>query len=149
MEELLNNSVFVYALMAVMVFGITQGLKWAFVKPWTNKLSNERARKSINTIIFLFPYAVGIALEYFYATFILQTTPDLFAGALSGGAGHSVFALYERIYSLITGRSTAKKSYAVTEEENAVEKLVMDSIADGKINADDKPALREFFDKVK
>jgi hypothetical protein len=149
MEQLMNNSAFVYLVMAVMVFGITQGLKWAFVKPFTNKLSSERARKSINTIIFLFPYAVGLALEYFYATYISQTAPDLFVGAMSGGAGHSVFALYERVYSLITGRSTSKKYDNFTEEQQAVEKLVFDAIADGKIDADDKPALKEFLNKVK
>lgn len=144
MENMLNNSAFVYALMAVMTFGITQGLKWAFVKPWTNKLSDERVRKSVNTVIFLFPYAVGLALEYVIATFITHTTPDLFVGAMSGGAGHSVFALYERVYNIITGRSTAK-----LDENNAAEKFIADIIADGKINGDDKPALQEFLNKVK
>lgn len=144
MENLLNNSAFVCILMAVMTFGVTQGLKWAFVKPWTNKLKNERARKSVNTVIFLFPYAVGILLEYLFATFVTHTTPDLFVGAVSGGAGHSVFALYERIYNIATGRSTAK-----LDESNAAEKFIADVIADGKINGDDKPALQEFLNKVK
>lgn len=149
MEQLLNNTAFVYAMMAVLAFAITQGLKWAFVKPWTSKISDERLRKSVNTVIFLFPYMVGIAIEFFYATYIAKTTPDLFVGAMSGGAGHSVFALYERIFNLVTGRSTANKSHAVTEGEHAAEKLVYDAIADGKIDANDKPALKEFFDKIK
>ena len=57
MQALLADQVFVYSAMAILSFAITQGLKWAFVKPWTNKLkdgteSHERIRKAINSVIF-------------------------------------------------------------------------------------------------
>lgn len=149
MQALLSNQVFVYAVMAVLVFAITQGFKWAFIKPWTNKLNNERVRKAINTTIYFIPYAVGILLEVLFSLYVAKTTPNLFVGALSGGAGHSVFALYERIYDVATGKVNAKKSNAKTDEEKAVENLIFGVVEDNSIDAKDNPKLKEFLNKVK
>lgn len=149
MQALLENQVFVYSAMAILVFAITQGFKWAFIKPWTNKLNNERVRKSINTTIYFIPYAVGIALEVLFSLYIANTTPNIFVGALSGGAGHSVFALYERIYAVATGKADEKKSQAKTDDEKAVEDLVFGATEDGKIDGTDRPALNAFLEKIK
>lgn len=148
MKDLLNNEIFIYSAMAILVFGITQGLKWAFIKPWTRKLNNERARKTINTTIYFLPYIVGIGLEILYATYVAKTEPNLFVGALGGGAGHSVFALYERIYAVITG-DKSKASIAKSEDEKAVEAVVLSIVEDNKIDKSDKSKLQVFLEKVK
>lgn len=148
MQDLLNNEVFVYCAMAVLVFGITQGLKWVFVKPWTGKLENERARKAINTVIYFLPYAVGVGLEILYATYVSKAEPNLVVGAISGGAGHSVYALYERIYSVITGNKY-KASHATNEQEKAVDEFVDSVVADNKIDKSDKSKLDVFLEKIK
>ena len=67
MQALFNRQVLVLGLMVFLTFALTQGLKWASVKPWTNKLKNERARKAINTVIFFFPYAISLAIEFVFA----------------------------------------------------------------------------------
>ena len=153
MQELLADQVFVYSIMAILSFAITQGLKWAFVKPWTNKLkdgteSHERIRKAINSVIFLFPYAVGIALEILLSIYT-KTTPNLLIGALNGGAGHSVYALYERLWAVATGKSDKKQSHAQTDEEKAAEDMVYGITEDNKINSDDCSKVTEFWNKVK
>lgn len=149
MQALLENQVLVYLIMAILSFAITQGLKWAFVKPWTNKISNQKVKKAINTIIFFFPYAVGITLEILVSVYITHTTPDLLIGAINGGAGHSVFSLYERGFDIVKGLFTKKNSHAKTDEEKAVEELVFGATEDGKIDKEDSPKLKEFLEKVK
>ena len=148
MKDLLNNEIFIYSAMAILVFGITQGLKWAFIKPWTRKLDNERVRKTINTTIYFLPYIVGIGLEILYATYVAKAEPNLIVGALGGGAGHSVFALYERIYAVITG-DKSKASLAKSADEKAVEDVVLSIVEDNKIDKSDKSKLQVFLEKVK
>lgn len=150
MQELLADQVFVYSIMAILSFAITQGLKWAFVKPWTNKLKgkHERIRKAINSVIFLFPYAVGIALEVLLSIYT-KTTPNLFIGALNGGAGHSVYACFERVWAIANGKSDEKKSYAQTDEEKAAENMIYGITEDNKVDASDCSKVAEFWNKVK
>jgi hypothetical protein len=135
--------------MAVAIFALTQGLKWILVKPWTNKISNETVKKSINTVIFFFPYAVGITLEILVSVYITHKTPDLFIGAINGGAGHSVFHLYERCFDIVKGLFSKKKSHAKTDEEKAVEELVFGIVEDNKVDKTDHTALEAFLKKVK
>lgn len=149
MQALLADKVFVCSVMAILSFAITQGLKWVLVKPWTKKLKNDRARKAINSVIFLFPYGVGIALEILFSLYVTHTTPNLFIGALNGGAGHSVFALYERGYAILRGKFEEKKSHAKTDEEKALEEAVFGIVEDNKVDGNDAPKLKEFLEKVK
>lgn len=149
MQALLADKVFLYSAVAILSFLITQGLKWILVKPWTRKLSNKTVAKAINSIIFLFPYGVGIALEIVISVYLTNSVPNLLIGALNGGAGHSVFALYERAWDIATRKFTKKRSNATTEEEKAAEELVFSSTEDNKIDKDDSPALAAFLEKVK
>ena len=73
MKALLENQVVVYAVMAALIFGLTQGLKWLFIKPFTNKIKNEKARKAVNTTIYFIPYALGILFEFVYAVLLVHS----------------------------------------------------------------------------
>lgn len=148
MQALLQNQVLVYCVMALLIFGVTQGLKWAVVKPWTNKLKNERARKAINTVIFFIPYAVGILLEFLYSAVIMKGEFNALAGIISGGAGHSVYALYERVYCIITGKKDSAVSKTLKKSEKEWQEMLLGVVEDGKIDENDKDALQSFWDKI-
>jgi hypothetical protein len=150
MQELLNNTVFVYGAMSVIIFALTQGLKWAFIKPWTNKITNERARKAVNTTIYLIPYALGILFEYLYGVMLMQGEFNAVMGIIHGTSGIACYGVFERIYALVTGKSSnIENPYENTEEGKAVKELMSRIAEDGKVNADDHPALAEFLKKVK
>lgn len=150
MQALLENQLFVYAVMAVLVFALTQGLKWALVKPWTSKIKNEKARKAVNTVIYFFPYFIGIALEFAYSVWIMNTEPNMLIGAINGGAAHSVYSLFEHLYNLAKGKKTkVVEQEEKSELEKAIDELVMSAVEDNKVDENDKPALKAFLDKVK
>lgn len=148
MQQFLQNTTLVYCTMALLIFGITQGLKWLLVKPWTQKLKSERARKAINSVIWFIPYLVGTALEFVYAVVIMKGEFNAMVGFICGGAGHSVYGLYEVIYNIATGK-VKPKSQATTDEEKAVEDFCYSVAEDGKIDENDKYALQAFWDKMK
>lgn len=147
MQALLENKVLVLCAMAVLTFALTQGLKWVGVKHWTNKLKNERARKAINTVIFFFPYAIALGLE-FLLTLITKGEFNALVGLIVGGGSHSVYGLFEMIYGVATGKIKVKK-VAQTAEEKAVEDFVYEITKDDKIDGNDHPALQAFLNKVK
>lgn len=140
MQALLDNQVFVLCAMAVLTFALTQGLKWVCVKPWTNKLKSDRARKAINTVIFFFPYAIALGLEFF-VTLLTKGEFNALVGLIVGGGSHSVYGLFEMIYGIATGKIKIKK------EE--VKELIQTVTEDGKVDGNDHPALKAFLDKVK
>lgn len=147
MQALLENKVLVLCAMAVLTFALTQGLKWVGVKHWTNKLKNDRARKAINTVIFFFPYAIALGLE-FLLTLITKGEFNALVGLIVGGGSHSVYGLFEMIYGVATGNIKVKK-VAQTAEEKAVEDFVYEITKDDKIDGNDHPALQAFLNKVK
>jgi hypothetical protein len=148
MQALLGNRVLVLCFMAFLTFALTQGLKWVCVKPWTNKLKSERARKAINTVIFFFPYAIALGVEFIYATFVLKGEPNALVGLIVGGGSHSVYGFFEMIYGVVTGKIKVKR-VAQTAEEKAVEDFVFSVAGDGKIDESDTPALKAFLEKIK
>ena len=116
------------------------------VKHWTNKLKNDRARKAINTVIFFFPYAIALGLE-FLLTLITKGEFNALVGLIVGGGSHSVYGLFEMIYGVATGKIKVK--VAQTAEEKAVEDFVYEITKDDKIDGNDHPALQAFLNKVK
>lgn len=150
MKALLENQVVVYVFMAALIFGLTQGLKWLFIKPFTNKIKNEKARKAVNTTIYFIPYALGILFEFVYAVLLVHSEFSVVMGIIHGTAGIACYGVFERIYSLCTGKSSnISNPYTDTEVGRAVKEL-MDSVAeDGEVNKDDFPKLKEFLEKVK
>lgn len=150
MTELLQNPVFVYTAMAAIIFGLTQGLKWAFVKPWTNRIKNERVRKAVNTTIYFIPYALGCVCEFLYSVCYLQGDFSIVSGIIHGTSGIAFYGVFERIYALATGKSSnLKNPYTETEVGVAVKQLMDSVIADGKVDKADSPALKAFLEKVK
>ena len=150
MQELLNNTVFVYGAMSVIIFAVTQGLKWAFIKPWTNKIPNERARKAVNTTIYLIPYALGILFEYLYGVMLMQGEFNAVMGIIHGTSGIACYGVFERLYAVFTGKSTSLGNpFGDAATAQAAKECAYAVVEDGKVNADDLPALAAFYKKVK
>lgn len=138
MKAILDNQIFVYFFMAIFVFAITQGMKWVLVKPWTNKLENERLRKAINSIIFFFPYFVAIAMEFAFSV-IVKVEFNAWVGLVIGGGSHSVYGIFEMIYGIATGKIKIDKNESNKEIiEEFIEK-----------NKEEHTALDAFWNKIK
>lgn len=150
MQALLQSQLVVYAIMAILIFGLTQGLKWAFIKPFTNKIKNEKVRKAVNTTIYFIPYSLGILFEFVYAALIVHGEFSMVMGIIHGTAGIACYGVFERVYSLLTGKSSnISNPYTDTEVGRAVKELMDSVIEDGKVDEDDHPKLKEFLEKVK
>lgn len=150
MQELLNNTVFMYGVMSVIIFALTQGLKWLFIKPFTNKIENEKVRKAVNTTIYLIPYALGILFEYLYGVMLMQGEFNAFMGIVHGTSGIACYGVFERLYAVFTGKSSSiGNPFEDSETVKAAKECAYAVIEDGKVNADDLPALAAFYKKVK
>lgn len=150
MQEFLQNETVVYSIIAVLIFGLTQGIKWACVKPFTGKIRDERLRKSINTTIYLIPFALGMLFEYLYGVLLMKGAFDPLIGIIHGSSGIAVFGAFERAYAVITGdKVKIENPYETTEEGKAVKELADAVVKDGKVDKNDKDAIKEFWNKVK
>lgn len=150
MQALLQNQVVMYALIAVLIFFLTQGLKWAFIKPFTNKIKNKKVRKAVNTTIYFIPYALGILFEFVYTVFLVHTDFSVFMGIIHGTSGIAFYGVFERGYSFFTGKSSnIENPYETTEEGKSVKELIDRVTEDGKIDETDRPALNAFLEKIK
>ena len=150
MTAFLQNSSLVYFSMAILIFALTQGLKWVLVKPWTNRIQNEKLRKGINTSIYFIPYALGLVFEFFYSVTIMHGEFSTVMGLIHGTSGIACYGLFERFYSFLTGKSTnLENPYEKTEVGIAVKDLMDSVIEDGKVDSNDKSALQTFLEKVR
>ena len=140
--ELLKNQYFVVCAMAVIVFGLTQLLKMP-IKHFTKFIKHERVRKMVNATILLIPFALGIALDYFYSTFYLATAFSVINGLGYGSAGISLYGIVERFFKV-----KVENPYETEEGKLAIE-LVGEIAKDGKVDRNDKHAVKDFWDKVK
>lgn len=146
-HKLLNNEYFVWGAMAVIIFAVTQGLKWLLVKPYTNKL-NKKAKNIVNSVILLIAFGCAVGVEFLYAHFYLKTGIDL-ARAVSGWGGASlVYDLFERIVKFF-GKQTNTENPYETKAGEAVKELVEEISKDGKVDENDKHAVADFWNKVK
>jgi hypothetical protein len=128
--------------MAVIIFALTQVLKLP-IKYFTKKIKNERMRRMVNATILLIPFAVGIALDFLYSTYYLHGAFSIINGLGYGTAGISLYGAIERFFKVKT-----ENPYE-TQAGKAVTELVEDISKDGKVNGDDKHAVKDFWDKVK
>lgn len=142
MEELLYNAYFVWCAMAVIVFVATQILKLP-IKFGTKHIKNERVRRMVNATILLIPFALGVALDFLYSTYIVQTAYSLITGLGYGTAGISLYGAVERFFKV-----KVDNPYD-TDEGKAVTELVGEISKDGKVDKNDKDAVKEFWKKVK
>ena len=143
MAELLNNQVFILGMMAVIVFAVTQGLKWLLIKPWTKKASSERLKKILNISILLLAFGVAVLVEFFYSRYWISSGIS-FIRAYTGWTGSTtVYAWIERFLGKKVENPLA------SEEGKAVKELIEDAVEDNKVNQKDLSAVEEFWKKVK
>lgn len=148
MQELLHNDTIIYTVIAFVIFGLTQGIKWACVKPFTRKIRDERTRKAINTVIYLIPFGLGMLFEYLYGVMLNGGTFSAVQGIINGSSGVALFGAWDRAYSVISG-SRSNNPYENTEEGKAVKDLMDAVVEDSKIDKNDKDAIKNFWEKVK
>lgn len=141
-SELLKNEYFVWCVMAVIIFALTQVLKLP-IKHFTKKISNERVRRMVNATILLIPFAIGILLDFLYSTYYLHGAFSIITGLGYGTAGISLYGAIERFFKVKT-----ENPYE-TEAGKAVTELVEEISKDGKVDESDKHAVKDFWDKVK
>lgn len=142
MDLLLNNQYFVWCSMAVIVFLATQILKLP-IKFCTKHFKKERTRKIANSVILLIPFALGVALDFLYSTYILHTAFSILVGLGYGTAGISLYGVVERFFGVKVANPYQ------TEEGKAVTELVDNVTKDGKVDKKDKDAVKEFLKIVK
>ena len=141
-HKLLNNEYFVWCAMAVIIFGFTQLLKLP-IKHFTKKIKTERVRKMVNSTILLIPFALGVLLDFLYSTYYLHGVFSVINGLGYGTAGVSLYGVIERFFKV-----KVNNPYE-TEEGKAITSLVENVVADGKVDGNDKHAVKDFWNKVK
>ena len=141
-HKLLNNEYFVWCAMAVIIFALTQVLKLP-IKYFTKKISNQRVRRMVNATILLIPFALGVFVDFLYSTYYLHSAFTIITGLGYGTAGISLYGAIERFFKVKT-----ENPYE-TEAGKAVTELVEEISKDGKVDGEDKHAVKDFWDKVK
>ena len=124
MTELLHNQAFILPCMAVIIFALTQGLKFPYKKFFTSKIKDERKRHIANIVILLIPFALGVLGDYLYSTYYLLEAFDIVRGL---GYGTASISLYGIINQFLV--SKISNPYEETEEGKADVKAV-DNIKD-------------------
>lgn len=140
-KQLLANEYFVWCAMAVIIFGVTQLLKLP-IKLCTKRIKNERVRRSVNAIILLIPFALGILAEFLYTTYYLHTAFTVITGLGYGTAGISLYGIVERFFKV-----KVPNPYD-TDEGKAVKEFVDNVTADGKVDDEDIDAVKNFYKKI-
>lgn len=141
MKELLNNEYFMWGIMAVIVFALTQLLKLP-IKHFTSKIENERVRKIINGTILIIPFVLGVVLDFVFCTYVMHTAFNVMNGLGYGTAGISLYGVIERFFKVKTDNPYE------TEEGEAVLELIEDIKEDGKIDENDKDAIAEYLELI-
>lgn len=141
-KNLLASENFVWCVMAVIIFALTQLLKLP-IKYFTKKIKNERLRRIVNATILLIPFALGVLADFLYSTYYLHSAFTVITGLGYGTAGISLYGVVERFFKVKT-----KDPYD-SEEGKAVKELVGEVSKDGKVDGEDKHAVKDFWYKVK
>lgn len=147
MAELLNNESFVFGVMSVIAFLVTQGLKWAFVKPFTKNLDKKK-KTLINSIILIIAFGSAVLCEFLYSHFWLHSALDI-NRALSGWGGASgVYGIFEWVLKVISGGSVKLENPYNTEEGKDTTDFIKNITKDGKFDKKDNPIVKEYIEKL-
>lgn len=141
LNTLLHNTYFIWCVMAIIIFALTQLVKLP-IKHFTNKITNERARKIVNTTILLIPFALGVLFEFLWSTFYLK---EAFSGIIGLGYGTTAISIYgiiERFFKI-----KIENPYD-SEEGDVVKELVQNVAEDGKITKDDFALVEKFLKDI-
>lgn len=140
--ELLNNDVFVWGAMAVIIFAFTQLLKLP-IKHFTSKIKNVRVKKLANISILILAFALSVLLDFLFAYFYLKEGVDLLRALRNWTGSSAVYSLIERFFGVKV------ENPMETEEGEAVVDCVTEVCADKKVDKNDKGAVKEFWERVK
>lgn len=147
MAELLNNKTYVLIAMGIVAFLVTQGLKWAFVKPFTKNL-NTRAKTIMNSIILLMAFGSALLCEYLYSHFWLHTTISLSRASYGWGYASGVYGFFEMALKFIKGENVKLDNPYQTEIGKQTIELVGNITKDGKVDKSDAQSIKDFASKL-
>lgn len=147
MSELLRNSEFVWAVMAILIFAITFAFKYPY-KKLTKKIKDEGKRKLANKAIVLFAFAISFALNFAYCHYfgVIFTIQDSLRNGLSAIALHSALEIksngkVENVFNTVEGNQITDMATDYVEKKTKTEKK-------GKENKPET-AIDEFWKSVK
>ena len=138
MEQLLQDKNFTWAMISLIVLGLSQLIKLPIKAINKKIIKNETIRNRVNTTIMLIPLALGILADYLFCTLYLGIPFSIVEGVKIGGTAITFYGILEKLFK-------GKKS----TETQTVENLVSNVLSDGKIDKNDTSAVKEFYDKVK
>lgn len=147
MAELLNNETFVWGVMGLVAFLVTQGLKWAFVKPFTKNL-DKRTKTILNSVILLIAFGSAVLCEYLYSHFWLNAPIDFNRALYGWGSASGFYGVFETIIKIIKGNEIKLENLFEMEEGKETSELLTKATKDGKIDKNDKEFAKEFFEKL-
>lgn len=147
---LINDWKVVWVMMAILVFIFTNVCKIP-IKHFTNKISNERKRKIVNTTILLLPFLFAFVLNYIYCTFISKAVIFYVADCIRYAfSGIAIYGFVERFFKV-----KIDNPYETTEEgKNIVEGVTELSSKTTKDQKDvvkqkeETEAIEKFYDKL-
>ena len=148
MAELLNNEKVVLIIMGIIAFLVTQGLKWAFVKPFTKNLST-RVKTIINSVILIIAFGSAVLCEFLYSHFWLHTAMNLSRASYGWGYASAVYGVFETVLKFIKGKEVKVENPYETEAGKQTTELIGNITKDGKIDKNDSQAMKEFTEKLK
>lgn len=147
MAELLNNEKIVLIAMGIVAFLVTQGLKWAFVKPFTKNL-NTRAKTIINSFILIIAFGSAVLCEFLYSHFWLHTAIDLTRASYGWGYASGVYGVVEMVIKFIKGENVKLDNPYQTEEGKQATQLIENITKDGKIDKKDSQSMKDYVNKL-
>lgn len=141
MEWLKNNQSAMLWIMAVAVFLVTFVLKFP-IKIFTKRISNENVRKSVNSIILLIPFALGILVQFIYSRYFLHIGLDILEGLKVGTASITMYAIIERVLGFKINNPYKKLDVKIIEE------TIGDIVEDKKLDIKDIDTVKNALDKL-
>ena len=149
MSELLRNSEFVWAIMAIIIFLLTFAIKYPY-KLLTNKIKDETKRKISNKAIVLFAFGLGFLLNFVYCHYfgMIFTVQASLKYALSAIAIHSALEIksngkVENVFNTQEGKEVVDKA---TEYVNGTNETTKST---DKKKTKSESAVADFWKSVK
>jgi hypothetical protein len=147
MAELLNNEKVVLAIMGIIAFLVTQGLKWACVKPFTKNL-NARAKTIVNSVILIIAFGSAVLCEFLYSHFWLHSAMDLTRASYGWGYASGVYGIVEMFIKFIKGDNVKLDNPYETEIGKQTSELIGNITKDGKIDKKDSQSMKDYVNKL-
>ena len=141
MKELLSNNYFVLCAMSIIICFITQLIKMP-IKRFTNKIKDATTEKRVTALFMLLPLVLGVLFNFLYNVCYLHIAFSVVTG-LSWGTTSIMF--YQGFRRVITGKEPTAQEM---EQLQDIKDFANDVSKDGKINANDTSAVKDFLDKV-